>query len=83
MDEGGGAEDVVAPFVGGGDECADEAHDNEEGADEGGGYYVGEGETGGEKELEKEDGEGYEPLDVSHVLLVGQQQSALRFISMR
>ncbi len=83
VDEGGGAKDVVAPFVGGGDECADEAHDDEEGADEGGGYYVGERETGGEQELEEEDGEGYEPLDVSHVLVVDQQLSALRFIRMR
>ena len=68
VEEGDGAEDVVAPLVVAVDESTDEtSHDHDDGHEEGG-HDIGERKTSGEQQLKEEEREGDEPLDVPHIL---------------
>lgn len=50
VEQGKEAEDEEAPFVGGGDQSADEAGDDDHPGEEGGGENLGEGEARGEQQ---------------------------------
>ena len=68
VEEGKKSEDEIAPFIGGGDECTDEAAHDEHPSHEHGGEDVGEREARRERKEQQHEWEGDKPLDVADEL---------------
>lgn len=68
VDESTSTEDIVTPLVVAGHQCTNQAADDKDDSGEGSENNVRDREAGCEQELKQQERQGYEPLDVSHVL---------------